>query len=308
MLQFDATILANRSLAPGFRELSLSWDEAAGRPLPGQFLTLRVSRCFDPLLRRPFAFSAYFNESGGAAVSIVYQVRGQATRLLSELGPGGSVDVLGPLGHGFPPPASLLANDGHPILAAGGVGLGPLLFLATELEAERKRAGRENPLPFLVGFRSAELIPDLAFPEGTALCTDDGSAGFKGSALDWLKGDATAGLIRAGSTRLCACGPSPMLAALSALARDRGWEASLSAEQWMACGVGACMGCALPRRDGDGFLRACSDGPIFERDDIDWEAEASRQVPPRQVAPRRTATETPAAGPARKSTIKGGRA
>ena len=61
-----------------------------------------------------------------------------------------------------------------------------------------------------------------------------------------------------------------MLAALAALADKRGWAASLSAEQWMACGVGACMGCALPRADGLGYLRACADGPVFEAAAIDW--------------------------------------
>jgi dihydroorotate dehydrogenase electron transfer subunit len=63
-----------------------------------------------------------------------------------------------------------------------------------------------------------------------------------------------------------------MLASLASLAKDKAWPASLSAEQWMACGVGACMGCTLPRADGRGYLRACADGPVFEAGAIDWEA------------------------------------
>jgi dihydroorotate dehydrogenase electron transfer subunit len=287
MQQFDSLILANRPLAPGFRELVLEWRTEAGRPRPGQFLSLRVSQGYDPLLRRPFAFSGFSEaEAGQPRASIIYQVRGRATLLLADLAPGASVDLLGPLGNGFPEPAIFAAEASSPLLAAGGIGLGPVLFLATELEMARRAAGgaaggtaraggtaagmtAAPAAPFVIGFRTAGAIPDIALPEGAVLCTDDGSRGFKGTALDWIAHNAPEGRVR-----LCGCGPSPMLAALAAHARARGWEASLSAEQWMACGVGACMGCALPARGG-GFLRACADGPVFERDAIEWARGAS---------------------------------
>jgi dihydroorotate dehydrogenase electron transfer subunit len=270
-MQFLAEILGNRAVAESWRELVLSWDEAAGDPEPGQFLTLRVSPFSDPLLRRPFAFSSYrrafasygrafashgrAGEAGSARVSIVYQIRGKATRLLSELAPGSRIDAIAPLGKGFPKPAS----DETPILAGGGIGLGPLLFLADVLSA----AG--NAAPLVLGVRSSSLLPSIALPQGTVLCTDDGSSGFRGTPVDWLAHNAPEGRVR-----IYGCGPGPMLAALAALAAERGWAASLSAEQWMACGVGACMGCALPRADGSGYLRACTDGPVFDASDIDW--------------------------------------
>ena len=114
MKQFEAEILENRAIAESWRELSLAWDEGAGAPLPGQFLSLRVSPFSDPLLRRPLAFSSYGRafsgyghpSSGNARVSALYQIRGGATRLLSELAPGSRVDALGPLGRAFPESAA----------------------------------------------------------------------------------------------------------------------------------------------------------------------------------------------------------
>jgi dihydroorotate dehydrogenase electron transfer subunit len=304
MKQFDAEILENRQVALSWHELILGWDEDAGRPAPGQFFTLRVSERFDPLLRRPLAFAGL--SAGGARVSALYQLRGTATRTLSGLGSGAKVDVIGPLGRAFPPPEA----GETAVIAGGGIGLGPVLFLADRLArpnrpdadgdgpdedgdgpgwerapASPARDARgailQNPeiLPsppkgstiLLVGFRDAASIPDIDLPPGTVLCTDDGSAGFRGSPLDWLSRNAPTGAVR-----VFACGPSAMLAAIAAFAKARGWASSLSAEQWMACGVGACMGCALPRPGGAGYLRACADGPVFEGDEIDWAREASR--------------------------------
>jgi dihydroorotate dehydrogenase electron transfer subunit len=285
--QFDAEILENRRIAESWRELVLLWDVGAGEPEPGQFLTLRASSFSDPLLRRPFAISGYKSAPSrngplakaaaaprGATASVVYQIRGGATRLLSELVPGSRVDAIGPLGRGFGLPDA----GEKPIVAGGGIGLGPLLFLASALGTSAVLNARSAPLVAL-GFRSASLIPSIALPEGAVVCTDDGSAGFRGTPVDWISRNAPPG-----KARLYGCGPLPMLAALAELAAERGWPARLSAEQWMACGVGACMGCALPRAkgyksaeglpraEGDGYLRACADGPVFDSAAIDWRA------------------------------------
>jgi dihydroorotate dehydrogenase electron transfer subunit len=260
--QFDARIISNEPIADSWRELVLSWEAEA--PRPGQFLTLRATSFSDPLLRRPFAFASYrrafasygpAGASGGPAASIIYQVRGGATRLLSELSPGTKIDALGPLGVGFPPPEAGETT----IVAGGGIGIGPLLFLREAL------AGAAAAPLLALGFRGASLVPRIALPDGAVVCTDDGSEGFCGTPVDWISRNAPSGAVR-----LYGCGPLPMLAALAELASARRWRAFLSAEQWMACGVGACMGCALPRADGSGYLRACADGPVFEASAIDW--------------------------------------
>ena len=299
--QFEAEILSNKRVAESWRELDLAWDPSAGRPAPGQFLTLRVSPRLDPLLRRPFAFAGAAQDA--SSVSIVYQVRGSATAILAGLAAGTVLDVIGPLGRGFPPPAPVETA----LLAAGGIGIGPVLFLARALATssqvastpaasleqarepahdargavleapEQAAAGASatrGGATLALGFRSADSIPDLEIPAGAAICTDDGSAGFPGSVADWVSLNAPAG-----GLRLYACGPAPMLAALARLCSARRWASSFSAEQWMACGVGACMGCALPATGG-GFLRACSEGPVFDSPPggpfaVDWAAGAA---------------------------------
>jgi dihydroorotate dehydrogenase electron transfer subunit len=265
VLQFEAAILENRRVAETWRELVLAWDSAEPRPEPGQVFTFRATSSSDPLLRRPLAFSA-FSAPGTAPgrASAIYQARGAATRLLADLSPGARIDVLAPLGRPFPFPAA----GGRAVIAGGGIGLGPLLFLDERLRA----AGFEPTL--ILGFRSASSIPSARLPESAVACTDDGSAGFRGTPVDWISRNVPLeGGPVGGSLSLYACGPGPMLAALAALAATRGWPAWFSAEQWMACGVGACMGCALPRADGAGYLRACADGPVFEASAIAWGAE-----------------------------------
>lgn len=267
MIQFEAEILANKAVAESWRELAFSWDGAAEAPKPGQFLTLRVSPFSDPLLRRPFAFSGFAPAtSSGARASIVYQIRGGATRLLSELAIGSRLDVLAPLGTGFPLPRA----DERPILAGGGIGLGPLLFLTDFLASRECLEACGFPPLLVLGVRSTSLLPSITLPPGTIICTDDGSSGFRGTPTDWISQN-TAFSAPDLHIHLFGCGPLPMLASLASLAKDKAWPASLSAEQWMACGVGACMGCALPRADGRGYLRACVDGPVFEGGDIVWE-------------------------------------
>ncbi len=235
-------------------ELSFEWDDRAGIPVPGQFFTVRVSSSFDPLLRRPFAFSGF----GGGTASAIYQVRGPATGALASLSTGAGLDVVGPLGRGFPDPGSLASR--RALAVSGGIGLGPMLFLVHEL-GERKIATR-----FVAGFRTASSIPDIQFPGNTQLCTDDGTRGHAGSTVDWVRSIETGGV----EPVLFACGPGPMLAALAGLAEARAWTAFFSAEQRMACGVGACMGCVVRARDG-GFLRVCADGPVFDARAIAWE-------------------------------------
>lgn len=262
MRQFEAEILDNRRVAESWRELSFAWDSDAESPEPGQFFTFRATSARDPLLRRPLAFSGFAADAGGAArASAIYQVRGQATRLLADLAPGARLDVIGPLGRPFPAPGA----GERPFIAGGGIGLGPLLFLDARL-----RAALASPT-LVLGFRNAAALPSIDLPRGTIVCTDDGSAGERGTPVDWIARNAPPS--RDGAVRVYACGPGPMLAALASLAADRDWAGWFSAEQWMACGVGACMGCALPRADGKGYLRACADGPVFEAAEIAWGAE-----------------------------------
>lgn len=253
MRQFPTTITSNRLLAEDTFELEFAWqsDEV---PLPGQFFTLRCSDSSDPLLRRPFAFSSFDPHS--ARASCVYLRRGSATVMLSQLATGAKLDVLGPLGRGFQPPAEGEA----PVLLAGGIGLGPILFLRDSL------CGRGAEPLFLYGARNAAFVPRDRLPRACLSCTDDGSLGFKGTVVDSL---LDAGIpVKAA---LYACGPGPMLKAIAALARTEGLPCQVAVEQRMACGVGACMGCSVAVKDERKFARACVEGPVFRAEELLWD-------------------------------------
>lgn len=270
MRQYQAKIRENIRVAPDWMRIAYRWPEDLPAPRPGQFFTFRPPRMGpygQGLLRRPLAFSGFDGEFATA----VYQVRGHATGELEQLDSGSELDIIGPLGNGFSP----IPGGTHALIAGGGIGVGPVLFLAASLRASGMAIGRDFSLA--LGFRNAASVP--SFPKGlmrdllhdAAIRTDDGGAGIRGTALDGLK-DAVASLPpgMAASARVLACGPGRMLAAIAAWATGRGLPAELSAEQWMACGVGACYGCVLPARSG-GYLRACADGPVFAAQDIAWE-------------------------------------
>jgi dihydroorotate dehydrogenase electron transfer subunit len=255
MKQFESEIISNGQISDGFYEMSMSWDAVAGVPQAGQFLTLRVYPDSVPLLRRPFAFAGY-DESAQIA-SIIYQTRGRGTEILAQKQSGEKIDVIGPLGNIFP----IDGSQKKSIAAAGGIGLGPILFLTSTL---RKRG---IDTEFVFGCRNKSLIPNSAlFNDAAArICTDDGSAGYKGNTVQYInteiKPDAR--------TVIYGCGPEPMLKSLCGLTDSSGAKVWVSLEAMMACGVGACMGCAVST--GDGYQRVCKEGSVFDGRDIVWE-------------------------------------
>ena len=256
MKQFSAAILGSYPLSTGYFECEFTWDKAAPSPEPGQFFTVRASDDTVPLLRRPFAFSAFDGKEG--TVSMIFQKRGRGTCLLSAKQKGDRLDVIGPLGKPFPMPD----RGEKTLLVAGGIGIGPIIFLAQTLRKEK------IPVIMVFGCRTASLLPSggsFAASEAV-ICTDDGSRGFKGTAGDYLKSiERSVG----SGTIIYACGPQPMLKTCHSIAVRQGCECFVSVEQVMACGVGACMGCAVKSAAG-GYKRACTDGPVFNSKDLQW--------------------------------------
>jgi dihydroorotate dehydrogenase electron transfer subunit len=254
MRQIQSEILRNQELAEGFFKLTFTWDPHL-RPLPGQFLTIRVSGLPFPLLRRPFAFS----HCDGENVSIIVKKRGTATDILSRKSAGETLDVIGPLGNSFGDPDS----DRRPVLVAGGIGLGPMLFFATSLHSRGIKSA------FIFGSRTAGSIPRCEeFKSLSAvLCTDDGSAGFHGTTVDYLRSLSDLEWKR---TELYCCGPLPMLKAASLFAQSKKIPCWVSMEQTMGCSMGACMGCVIKVRYEPGYARVCKEGPIFDSRDVVW--------------------------------------
>jgi dihydroorotate dehydrogenase electron transfer subunit len=214
---------------------------------------------------------------GAAEVEILYKIVGRGTALLGAMQPGRFLRALGPLGNAFEVPRSV----GEVLLVAGGIGVPPIAALAEAL-VSRRTARRATMDVFLGGKSKADLLCVTEFRRAGAsvhLATEDGSAGHKGLVTELLEQFLSA--LPPGpqppsavpSTSIYACGPHPMLAALTPIAEkyDLPYQASLEAN--MACGFGACMGCVVPVRGGQGhrtYQLVCKDGPVFDGRDILW--------------------------------------
>ncbi len=255
-------VLSNRSVADDFYELQLHWPPEAAIPRPGLFLTIRSADGSVRLLRRPFAFSRYDREDNSAR--IIYKLRGTATTQLAAKRPFDTIDILAPLGTGFPLPEP----DTRPILVAGGIGVGPILFLARTLIAHATEPR------VIVGARTAGGLPPLPAEEyGEVIaCTEDGSYGHRGTAVEALSSylETTSISNNSGESVLYLCGPEPMLAAAHRLAIECGITAYVALEQTMGCAIGACMGCAVRVRGPEKYARVCTEGPVFDSRTIDW--------------------------------------
>jgi dihydroorotate dehydrogenase electron transfer subunit len=257
MKQVVTTILSNDPLSDSFYEMSFTWD-IEQTPLPGQFCTIRVSPFSAPLLRRPFAFSDF--DATDKKASVIYKQRGPATGLLAAKREGDTLDIIGPLGSSFP------LKDCEPLVClAGGTGFGPMLFLARQsIEMGKKTS-------LIIGYKTLSQVPALASLSACdpIFTTDDGSAGHKGTPLDYL---SSVNNVFGKNTTVCACGPVPLMRGCAQWAKACAFPCFVSLEQVMACGVGACMGCAVKVIDAskNGYARACIEGPVFPAERVVW--------------------------------------
>jgi len=257
MRQFIAPVVSNTVVGEGVYEMVFEWKADVAIPQPGQFCTLQVSQTTAPLLRRPFAFSGFEHSAGTA--SFIYKKRGPATEILSGKSPGETIDIIGPLGNSFTQ-CTLGKTD---ILVAGGTGFGPVFFWQRYL-LEHNRSVRT-----IVGCKSGEQLPRCASADmrSAIVCTENGSAGFKGTTVDYLR-SMPENLLK--DAALFCCGPLPMLKACYDFALNLGVNCYVSLEQIMACGIGACMGCAVKIHGDNAFARVCTEGPIFNGKTILW--------------------------------------
>lgn len=262
MRYFQAQLARNQRLGGGYFLLELTGCEALAGCLPGQFVMVRGDWERDPLLPRAFSVMAA-GERGRA--ELLAKVVGRGTALLERAPDGAPVHVLGPLGNGFPPPERGWLD----LLVAGGVGLPPLLMQA-ELAA---RSGLAASCELLYGGRRAV---DIVLRERLAatgarlhLATEDGSLGHPGRITEVLTARLAelSGQLGGRSLRVLACGPNPMLHAVGRICAERGLPAFLSLEEVMACGIGVCLGCAVPAR-GRPFRYVCKDGPVFPAEEV----------------------------------------
>jgi len=246
-------VLKKVSPREGLIDLTLHCPDIARQAAPGQFLMIR---CEGFTLRRPLSIC----DAQGDLLRVVFEVRGAGTAWLAGVEEGDPLDILGPQGKGFD-----LGDVFRPVVfVGGGIGVFPLLHACRPFGANAT---------VLLGFRTASMIALTDDFRATGvdlrLATDDGSEGHGGLVTDLLAARLDEGPCAA----VFACGPHPMLKATAAEAMRRGIPCQVSLEQRMACGMGACLGCAykILRADGsETYAHVCVDGPVFDAKDVIW--------------------------------------
>jgi dihydroorotate dehydrogenase electron transfer subunit len=251
-------IVSKTQIVAGHFQMGLLCPYIARNANPGQFIQLRVTRSYDPLLCRPLAVY----RSSEDVFDILFKVVGRGTRILAEKAVGDTMDIIGPLGNGFPVDGDLR----QAILIAGGMGVAALMKLAEEI-AERK-------IIALIGASTRDKIvgeKDLAdLGVEVHIATEDGSAGHKGMVSELLEKIL---LEMEDPPSVFACGPTAMLKVVARIAARFNIPTYVSLEERMACGVGACLGCACQVTSSEGetqYKMVCSDGPVFDAQEILW--------------------------------------
>lgn len=245
------TVIRQERIAADVYSMWLQTGQIASQAKPGQFVSL-YSSDGSRLLPRPISLCEIDSIQG--RLRLVYRVVGKGTKEFSGLSVGDTLDVLGPLGNGFPMEE---AAGKRIFLIGGGVGIPPMLAAAQMLE------GNKEDRILVMGYRD-ELFLDkeLAAAGNLYVATEDGSAGVKGNVLDAIRRHELA------ADMIFACGPRPMLRAIREYATDRSITCYVSMEERMACGIGACLGCVCNSTEVDDHSRVhnkrvCKDGPVF---------------------------------------------
>ncbi len=235
--------------------LSLDAPEIAGIVRPGQFVMVACGKTQDPLLRRPF--SVHGRQAGGV-IQLLFRVVGRGTALLAETAAGDKLSLIGPLGRSFGQ-----APEAEVCLVGGGIGSAPLFFLAQWLVEQGT-----IPLVLLGAAGAAELnaLQENFRELGCAVhaSTDDGSLGHHGLVTELLPA------LSSKIGKVYACGPMPMMAAVARFCGDR-IACEVSLETHMACGLGACLGCAIPIPGRpESYQHVCKHGPVFQASAVHW--------------------------------------
>lgn len=255
-----AAVASQEMLADGIYSMWIRTETIASQAAAGQFIDI-YPKDGAKLLPRPVSLCEIDREGG--RVRIVYRVAGEGTKEFSTYRAGDSIDLLGPLGNGFPLEE---AAGKRILLIGGGIGIPPMLETAKQLAAmpQAKQAD------IVLGYRDSQMFLKHEFEAYGAVfaATEDGSAGTKGNVLDVIREKG----LRA--DLIFACGPSPMLRALKGFAAKEQISCYISLEERMACGIGACLACVCRSKEIDGHShvhnkRICKDGPVFRAEEVE---------------------------------------
>lgn len=239
-------VISKKQITETIYDFTISAKEIADIAKPGQFVQVKVDGF---MLRRPISLAGIENGN----IRLIFEVKGEGTASLANIKEGDSLDILGPLGHGF----TMLPKYKKVILIGGGIGTPPMVPLAKYYDNAKA----------IIGFRSAENVILKEEFKDVTVCTNDGSEGVKGFVTDALINI----LEIEKPDMIYACGPNVMLEGIAKIANEKNIECEVSLEERMACGVGACLGCACKTKSHDGtssHAHVCKDGPVFNSKEV----------------------------------------
>lgn len=251
IIQDIMTVKSQQKIATNIFEMKLTGKLVGEITSPGQFVHIRVADSFEPLLRRPISIAEIDREQ--QEMTIIYRAEGRGTGLLSEKREGDMVNVLGPLGNGFP--VDETATGETAVLIGGGIGVPPLYELSRQLNEKGVKCIH------ILGFQSADVVfyeEEFKQLGDTYIATADGTKGTAGFVTNVM------GELEEEFSTFYSCGPMPMLDAVQkAYVHKKGF---LSFEQRMGCGIGACFACVCHTNENAtdrAYVKVCSDGPVF---------------------------------------------
>ena len=238
-------LIKNEEIADGIFDWIVENPNLSKLAQPGQFAHVKVP---GKTLRRPISIC----DATENTLRLVFQVKGEGTEIMSKIKTGEEVEILAPLGNGFK-----IEKGKKYCFIGGGIGVPPMLYAAKQAE---------NPL-VITGFRDKSLvILQEDFKKNGAevvLTTDDGSAGIHGFVTDVLKERLS------DIDEVCACGPIPMLKAISEICKGK-VPCQISLEERMGCGIGACLVCACKTKlnGEEGYTHVCKNGPVYNAEEV----------------------------------------
>ncbi len=258
---FLADLVKKEQLKPDIFKFAVKAPNIVKNAKPGNFIEIRVSEQVEPFLRRPISIHNLEREKG--ILEFIFQVKGKGTEILSKKNVGDKIDIVGPLGYGT------FQYEDYKNLAiiGGGIGVFPLYELAKCAKKANKNVN------VYLGFRNKDFVvleDDFKrVSDNFVLTTDDGSYAEKGFAINFLEKDIDDGKVDS----IYACGPLPMLKAVQKLAIEKNIPCQISLEEKMACGLGACLGCAVKTvkstKEVPEYWHVCKAGPVFNAKDVE---------------------------------------
>ncbi|MDP8212843.1 MAG: dihydroorotate dehydrogenase electron transfer subunit [Candidatus Zapsychrus exili] len=247
-------IISNKQVSEKFFHICIDAKSILKKIKPGQFVHVKIDDTLTPFLRRPFSI-----HRADSCLEILYEILGEGTKKLAKKKKGDSLDIIGPLGNNFSAPPEGTKNI---TIVTGGVGVAPFLALTDILK------NKKYNITLLYGGRNSDYVFSLkSFLKNKCkvfISTDDGSVGVHGRVDKFFKN------ISFEDAFIYTCGPEPMIKEVQKFAVKNKIKGEASLEEVMACGIGACLGCATKTKDG--FKLVCYDGPVFDLEKLDFNA------------------------------------